>query len=202
MSRTQFVLRQAQFVFAGNSLTAGSSATSADTFYPTVCMKSLRSGEPFQNFGTPSQTTPQMATAAFTQVYPLYDAKRKCVLVAWEGTNDLFSGGASAATCYANLVNYCLAGRAKGFLVILLTIIDCQNAGRPGSFDADRATVNTNLRTNASQFCDSLADAAGVAALSNANDTTYFASDKLHLIDAGYAVVAATVKTSIEGLRR
>lgn len=201
MSRTQFVLRQAQLVFAGNSLTAGSNASSPDTYYPTACAKLLRSGDPLRNFGTPSQTTPQMAAAAAAQVDPLYDAKRPCVLVAWEGLNDLFSGGASAASAYAALVSYCLIRRAKGFKVILLTIIDCQNAGRPGSFDADRATVNTNLRANYTTFCDRLSDVAALASMSNANDTTKFATDKTHLTDSGYADIAATVKVDIEAVR-
>lgn len=195
------VARQAQLVFAGNSLTAGSNASSFDMYYPTQCLRLLRSGEPFRNFGTPSQTTPEMATAAATEVDPLYDSKRSCIVLAWEGLNDLFSGGATAAQACANLQSYYVARRGKGFIVIAATIIDCQNAGRPGSFDADRATVNAYLRNNYLSFAHALADFALVPELSDATDTTYFQADKIHLQDAGYALVATTAKTAIEGVR-
>lgn len=201
MSRVQFVQRQAKLIFAGNSLTFGSNATSSEAAYPWVCSKLLRSGEPIWNFGTVSQTTPQMTTAAASQVYPLYDSLRPCIVLAWEGLNDMFSGGSSAAQAYANLQIYYLAAKARGFLVIAATVIDCQNASRPGSFDADRATLNTNLRANYASFAHALADYAAVAALSDANDTAYFQADKIHLTDLGYAAVAATARTAIEAIR-
>lgn len=200
MSRVQFVSRQALIVFAGNSLTAGTNASSTEQFYPNQCMRLLRSGEPFLNFGTPSQTTPQMITAATTQVDPAYDANRKCVVVAWEGLNDLFAGS-TAAQAYANLVSYYGARKAKGFVVIAATIIDCQNGSKPGSFDTDRATVNANLLANYLTWGHAVADLAAQPELSNANDTTYFSTDKTHLTDAGYAVVASVVRTAIEAVR-
>jgi hypothetical protein len=36
--------------------------------------------------------------------------------------------------------------------------------------------------------------------LQNTNDTTYFAADKLHLVNAGYAVVATEVDAAIARL--
>lgn len=200
MSRVQFVGRQAKIIFAGNSLTAGTNASSTEQFYPNQCMRLLRSGEPFHNFGTPSQTTPQMITAAATQVDPVYDANRKCVVLAWEGLNDLFAGS-SAAQAYANLASYYGARRAKGFIVIAATLIDCQNGSKPVGFDTARATVNANILANYLTFAHGYADFAARAELSNANDTTYFSTDKTHLTDAGYAVVASVARTAIEAVR-
>lgn len=201
MSRVQFLQRQAKLIFAGNSLTFGSNATSSEAAYPFVCSKLLRSGDPIWNFGTVSQTTPQMTTAAATQVYPLYDSMRPCIVLGWEGLNDMFSGGSSAAQAYANLQTYYLGAKARGFLVIAATVIDCQNAGRPGSFDADRATLNTNLRNNYAQFAHALCDFAGVTELSDATNQTYFQSDFIHLRDLGYAAAAAKARTAIESIR-
>lgn len=114
------------------------------------------------------------------------------VVVAWGGTNDLFFG-ASAATTITRLQTYCNARRAIGWKVAVFTILPRSDPGTPGTFGADRATVNASIRANWATYADYLVDVAADSRLDDETDTTYFHTDLVHLSDAGRQVVADLV---------
>ncbi len=60
--------------------------------------------------------------------------------------------------------------------------------------------VNTMLRANYSQFADGIIDFAADSRLSNPNDTTYFYTDKTHLNNTGYQVVADLIVAAVSPL--
>jgi len=132
---------------------------------------------------TSNRLTTDMTTEAPTKIDPyVWSSLTKDILIGWEGTNDLYYG-ASATTAYNNLVTYYTARRAAGFKVIVTTLLPRSNAGTPGSFEADRQTVNTNLRNNWASFGDALADVGADANMGDAGDEldlTYYDADKVH----------------------
>jgi lysophospholipase L1-like esterase len=182
--------------FDGNSLVRGTGSTNEQGLPPQVC-DLLGSAWVAPNLGIPSQTTAQLATDAATRTDPMFAANAsaaKRVLVFWEGTNSLFFG-ASAATAIADLKSYCQARRAAGWYVVTSTVLPRQDVGVPGSFEADRATVNAEIRNGANLgvYWDAVADVAASASLTNPADGVNFAGDKVHLTNTGYGVAAAIV---------
>ena len=200
-----------QMVADGNSLTSGMGSTGGLT-YPAQLVTLLIDAVTPQVFATPTvttygvsgQTTPQMTADAVAQIDSLVFpsdavAVSDNVLLAWEGTNDLFVNGASAATAYANLVTYCTARRAAGWKVIIGTLLPRADVGTPATFEADRQTVNTLLRQHWREFADALMDVGADPYIGQAGQTTnatYYAADLVHMTNAGYARVAAIAKDS------
>jgi lysophospholipase L1-like esterase len=111
-------------------------------------------------------------------------------LVVWYGVND--SGSSTAAQIYANIAAYCTARRAAGWeKIVVCTEIDAQGAVKAQWHDDDTWTdLNTLLRAGYAGFANALIDLGGDARLQDATDTTYYNADELHLVAAGYAVVA------------
>lgn len=119
------------------------------------------------------------------------------VLIAWGGSNDLFYG-ASAASAYAALVDYCTAAQSAGFSVIVATMLDRATAG--GSWTrAAMQTFNASVRANWATFADALVDP--VTENSNFDDNTsgVFA-EKIHPNDTGHALLSAMFSTAIASL--
>jgi len=188
-------------VFDGNSLTYRPADTDV-TPYPTQCVRLLgEANYEWYNFGVGGQITTQMTADAPTEIDVLFDRRRsKNIVVAWEVSNDLFFG-ASAATAYANYVAYCNARRAAGFTVVAVTVLPRSGVGTPGSFEADRGTVNTSIRSNWHSFAHALADVAADSRIGDAgdeNDATYYKADLVHLTNVGAGVVAQIVADAIE----
>lgn len=155
-----------------------------------------------------------MITRAASVIDPYYSAAdRKTMLIAWGGTNDIALGGASAATTYARIVTYGTARKAAGWRVIILSILPRSAAGTPATFEADRQTVNaalladfptatahTNI-TSGGAYADYLINIGADTTIGEAGDelnTTYYTADKVHLKNAGYAIVADYVKKAIQ----
>lgn len=133
------------------------------------------------------------------------------MLIAWGGTNDLYFG-ASAATTYSRIVTYATARKAAGWRVIILSILPRSAGIPPPTFEADRQTVNaalladfptatahTNI-TRGGAYADFLINIGADTTIGEAGDelnTTYYA-DRVHLTNAGYAIVADYVKKAIQ----
>lgn len=188
-------------VFDGNSLTYRPADVDV-TPYPTQCVRLLGEAQyEWYNYGVGGQTTPSMTADAPTQIDIHYDRRRaKNIVVAWELSNDIFFGN-SAATAYANFVAYCNARRAVGFSVIVLTVLPRSGVATPGTFEADRQTVNTLLRDNYRSFAHGIADVAADSRIGDSgdeNDTTYYKPDLVHLTNVGAGVVAQIVADAIE----
>lgn len=198
-----------QVVCDGNSLTSGAGSSGGQN-YPNILAALLGDDWLVTNKGVSGQTTPDMAGDADTDVDPLYDAGtyEHNVLVAWEGTNDLYFG-ASAADAYAALVAYCQARQAAGWTVVVATLLPRGDfpgtstlpGGDPeAEHETRRQAVNALIRANWATFADALADVAADARIGDDGDedgATYYAGDGVHLSNAGYAAVAPLFEAAV-----
>ena len=157
-------------------------------------MALLPAGLVMKNLGVGGQTTRMMAADAATEVDPLCDPARPAnILVCWEGTNDLFVGGAppyDARRAYLRLAAYCEARQRAGFRVVICTVLP---RGRSAAFYQARNALNAELRAHWRSFADALADVGAES------DVTYY-RDTVHLTAAGYAIVARVVAGAVERL--
>jgi lysophospholipase L1-like esterase len=179
----------------GDSLTEGIGSTGGNT-YPAQL--AVIEGKAVANRGHSGDTMATMINEASADVDALVTLG-STVLV-WGGTNDL-AGGASAATVYARIQNYCAGRRYFGLRCAVLTMLPRSDAGLPGSFEVDRQTINTNIRNNWATFADSLVDVAADGRIGDAGDeldSTYYNADKVHLKNAGYAIVASIASTQVQ----
>jgi len=194
------VVRDKNIVFEGDSLTFGSGATYS---YPQQMMRKVTGTCAGTNVATSGQTVDTMTTDAPTQVDPLRSSShRENVLCFYGGTNNL-AGSETAITVYNKIVDYCAARKAAGWRVIVCTMLPASATGYAADYYAKRNAVNTGIRANWSTFADGVADIAANATIGDDGDelnTTYYATDKVHMVDAGYAIVADTVLAAINAL--
>jgi lysophospholipase L1-like esterase len=183
-------------LFDGNSLTRDVGVVNT---YPAQTMALLGlAPASYVNLGIPAFTTPLMSARAAVDARFSIDHQR-LIDVAWEGRNDIVLNGASAATAYANLVSYCQARRAAGLRVVIVTLLP-STAGVPGTYEADRQTVNGLLRANWPAFADALADVGNDPVIGQAtspNNLTYY-TDGIHMTETGYGIVASIVAPAIQ----
>ena len=176
-------------VFDGDSLTNGTNASSVSTSYPSHLVNSLMGGAfDFVNYGIGGQTTTGIVGRASGKIdskYSLLHSKHLYVL--WVGINDL-ALGASPTTIFNNIRTICLARKAAGYKVIVLTVTT--KGSPPAGFETARATLNANIRANCASFADGLVDVAANTVFGDPADTTCFADDQTHFTDTGYAIVA------------
>lgn len=181
----------------GNSLTAGQDSTAGND-YPSVLSRLLGLHWAKFNFGVGGQTTEQINADAAAQVDPRYNAANaKNIVVFWEGRNSMVptGGNESAAVSYAASTTYVQGRQAAGFKVILCTVIDDQGADSTG-FTAKQNAYNALAVANTAG-ADLVVQLHLDARLSDASNATYFNADKIHLTDAGYAVVAQLVYAGV-----
>jgi lysophospholipase L1-like esterase len=188
-----------QIICDGNSMTYGTGGTSP---YPAQLATLLPSCL-VTNVAVESADTPGLTSTAPTRITPLYSPRRtKNIAVIWEGTNDIYLDDTDGTTAYNRLVTYCQARRASGFKVIICTLLPRSNIGTPEDFETQRQTCNGLITANWATFADALADFAADGRIGDAGDeldTTYY-PDKVHMTNAGYAIIAGMVKTAVESL--
>jgi hypothetical protein len=147
-----------QIVFDGNSMTAAASSS-----YPATVMSLLGGTYRSNNVGVSGQTTIEMLADAATQIYPLYVPGIKNILVYWEVTNDL-KLGASRADAQARMIQYCQAGKAAGYKVVVVNIIPRDQVGLPATFGDDSQAINAYINSDYLSFSDGIADVAAASA--------------------------------------
>lgn len=117
------------------------------------------------------------------------------VVVAWAGTNDLAAGD-SAATALTGSLNITTPASERGATVYYLNMLPRKDlGGGNAAFEASRTTYNADLATTLGATA-TVVDVATL--LPDCEDLTYYLSDKVHLNDAGNAVVANAVAEAIE----
>jgi lysophospholipase L1-like esterase len=186
-------------IFEGDSMTSGVGSTSGLT-YPNQTQTFLGFSATYQNLGIPSQSVVAMSTDASDQIDPEYSISRTTNIISLlGGTNDLFTG-ADATTTYNRIVSYLQGRRTAGFKVIVNTILPRSNSGTPVSFEENRQTVNTLIRSNWTTFADGISDISSDTRIGDVNDeldVTYY-PDRVHLTNAGYGIVASYVTAAIK----
>ncbi len=189
-------------VFDGDSQVVGGSGVLSITEYgdsmPALAISGIDPRTTLANFGVGGQTVAMMITDAATQVDPLLAVLAQNVVVVWAGTNDLYFGANAAAT-YNNIVAYHTARRAAGWKTIVYTILPRTNVGTPAAYEADRVTVNTNIRANWATFADVLCDIALDTRLQTPGDTRYF-YDLVHCTLAGRLIVSRLTKKALAAI--
>lgn len=182
----------------GDSLTAGTGAT-AGFSYPSQLYSSVTDKLNFRtptNLGIGGETIATALANINTELSPYitpYYPNQKLIL--WQGTNDL-GGGASGTAVYNNLMAYRTAAINLGIKAedIYIATAIARNFSSLTAMEAERTILNNAIRANTGI---NKIDLAADARLSNFNDLTYFNADRVHLIDAGQAVVASLAKTRL-----
>lgn len=153
----------------------------------------LGSAWSIENYAVSGQTTAQMQSDYAAQIAPRFNPfVSRCVLHVWEITNDLFLG-ATATQATTHIEGYITSALGTGFEAIAGTCTPREDSGTPVTFEADRQTVNGNLRTFCAANSVAVADYAGDARIGDAgdnNDATYYSIPGPHMTTAGYQVVA------------
>lgn len=177
---------------AGQGTGTGQSAPFINTimpYLPIIIYKITNVSIGGQTIGS---STPNMITRSSPT--PYYDATAdKNILLMGGGTNDIcimLSSGYSVANIFSFWQTYYSARLAEGWKIIPRTILPRTQVtcGNLANFENDRNSLNTLIRNfctaNNVYLCDCGADSTiGVNGASD--NTTYYNSDKVHLIQAG-----------------
>lgn len=201
-----------RIIFDGNSLTNQSqNGIAGGERYPKTCYESIRMLSvsdanltmAYFNFAIGSRRT-QTLTAEFdTKVLPT--ASPGDIVVFWEITNNAHDlvDDTEGTALFANVVAYCDQVRNHDLICVCLTGI----ARDMPSFDDANITsriiaCNNLMRANPSSFCDLLVDVGALAqfdAKADTTNTTYYHSDRTHLTNTGYDLIATTVFNAMNG---
>jgi lysophospholipase L1-like esterase len=150
-----------------------------------------------QNIAVTGQTMVVMLANAPIHVDPLYSAGgSKNVVVIWGGTNDIAINGATPASVYANMTSYVAARHARGWKVIVPTMLS-----RNG-FDTQKNSYNALILAN-SAGADGIANFTGTPLGCDGcySNTTWFQSDGIHPTQAGVTTYEAPViSTAVNAL--
>lgn len=157
-------------------------------------------------FGVGGQTWVNMTSDAVAQIDSLIDlSKDRNIVTAFAGHNDMRDQTYTDA--YNDAVAYCQARQAAGWQVVIITQMarnDNWGTTYPdaASWDAARLSYNQLIRDNWGTFADAICDVAGddrIGDLADVIDGTYFV-DYIHPNDAGHAIIAELLNTSIRTL--
>jgi hypothetical protein len=188
--------RTYNIVWPGNSIQAGNHVGGPPNDYPSMVIAALPAGATgtSHNIAVPSSSIDNAGQGATAD--GLYDGTKQVNICVVEfGVNDI-AGGESAATFVANLKTFCLARRAKGFKVVVCTIISW------GSINATRDAANALIRADPS-FYDGLADIGNNATTMGADnaylDTSIYQADN-HPTILGNQNLEAVIEPVIENI--
>jgi len=185
-------------LFEGDSITWGQ-GSSIGVGYPQRT-EALITGQRIdvQNSGVPGKRMSVInGGKAFTLVYSYRSDYAKNVVHIFAGTNDLTLDGATASTTYTNqLLPYVAQAISTGYSAVVVGTMmprtDCT-----GACETERVAYNSAITGGATANGYTVADYAADSRLQNPNNTTYFATDKIHLNDAGYDVMASIAAAAI-----
>jgi len=188
-----------QLICDGNSLTSGSHSTAGND-YPSVLFGNYPSSWRTGNYGVSGQTLDDMVTNSY--LLPVKLGALKGVLICWGGHND-FAAGVSVDSILQLTATYCAARQAEGWTVIVVTQLPSTYAGQPVGLEAMRTAYNDSLRANYPLWADAIIEIDQDSRIGDAgdqDDTNYYYTDKIHLIDAGYAIVADSAQAEVDSL--
>lgn len=149
---------------------------------------------PTTNLARGAQTTLDMLEH-FADVTAAYRPGRRNVLVAWEGTNDLYFG-ASVDTASARLLEYRRRAEAAGWQVLLLTILPRASVPDPKRFETQRLAVNRALRRARVALVDVGADLE-MGPFHAVFEPVFYQADRVHLSDRGARRIAMLVSRAL-----
>lgn len=167
----------------GNSLTF---RAQSDDSWPTELRRIT--GDHVENLGTWGFATEELLELAPYRVDPLHPD----TVIIWEGINSFTVYKDSAVSTYGYLSQYIAGRHAAGVRhVVALTTTPSPELGK---FQADYNALIVANRGGADQVVDLTQDPR----LADPMNATYFYSDHLHLVDAGYRAVAEDVAKALK----
>jgi lysophospholipase L1-like esterase len=164
--------------------------------YPSQAMRRAAltgNGNTGTNVGVPGWRTDQVIADYTTHVHPLSPAVtgKPGYLFVMMGTNDLLQEIGPVATTEANLLAYWRTALADGWNVTAMTIL-------PSTWSGDQwdqwIQINSFIRAQGAVW-NHLIDWSEI--LPNNYDPTFFASDAIHPLNAGYSLMAQLVNTEV-----
>ncbi len=197
----------------GNSLQVGQNSYGSDIY--TQLQQTFNYPLTILNLSIPGETTTTMITYPNSRENKFFNAQNLNIMCMWELTNDIYVGGVSAATAYANYKSYLSAVYAGGFRNFI--VLTCLPRGSSSPLEAIRIATNTLVTSSLvtdmlalhSDFNIVVLDVGSNATIGlpgSQNNATYFNADLIHLTPAGYAIVVAmlapVLKTMIDSLIR
>lgn len=201
------IINQQQSVFIdGNSLTQ-KDGTNADLKYrmPLTLFSTLRTNSKIfagQYYGVSGKRTSQLITDFPTKIAPYL--KPNDIVVLWEITNDIGSGGVTAQQAYDNVVTYVNLVRALSAKCVVVGFIARDFAGDAADIMTRGFNCNALLAANPSVY-DGFVNVGTDAAFdtrADASNTTYYTTDKIHLSNVGYDLIATLIEPAIRALIR
>jgi hypothetical protein len=189
-------------VYCGDSITYGSNGSPGYVHrYAVAASPTFRGINLAVGGQTVAGATSSLASA--DAIIPADKGTRKFIFHGAWGANDL--GTDNSATFLTALESMFTARKTAGFThCVAGTILPRTSAGDGGvQFNIDRNAANTTIRTWEGGTLDAVADFAANATIgadASSNDTTYYAADKVHPIDAGHAIMATIEATAVDAV--
>lgn len=196
------ITQPAQFikiVSEGDSLTAGALASDEAHAYPPVAVAALAAGPTYDlaNIATGGYTGQNMADEYDDRGGAAFDASKDLnVFTVMSGSNDR-AQGYNDRQAYVNLRRVLVAAKRTGYQRRIVGTMIASNEGSPpnNSWNVADVQFNTWVKQYALSDldCDGLFDFGADPRFdmaTDANNTTWYASDRNHLTDAGYAALA------------
>lgn len=207
-------LGQTKGVFMiGDSITAGQGSVAVYT--AGLGMTATEPAQLFGALGNPADTAifncgqPSIPLTALNstndrnrinELMSAYPEITKRVARVHAGINDL-RAGSTDTTIYNAMVAYCNYLRGLGVKVIASTInTQVVDATYTAQAETYRLSVNSQILANWATFADDVVDYAGIPELADPNNTTYFATDKLHQTAQAYQLKSALAAPKIAAL--
>jgi len=186
-----------RILFDGNSWVAGSGSTAGSNFPNQVqsLLKNAGKTVTLLNTGVPGQTIDQMQAKAPAKV----DAHSKEFeyLVGLELVNQWGLSADSREKVYAKYQKYFLDRKAAGFKNIIALTPFAQGRYPRKHWEEDRQWFIQTMLAEFPKLGIAVANVGGDPRLSDWKNTTYFAADRIHPNNAGYAVIAEIVAKTI-----
>ena len=151
------------------------------------------------NAGVSALQTPAIDTrAAYGLDKQVVGVSGRKVCVFLGGTNDLGLGAVSAATLESRVQTFITNRTNAGFSEIYIgTITKRDDASWSAGKETERTTYNTWVRAQSGTLFTGVVDLDAQSAFSNASDTTYYDTDKLHWKQAARDAAFSAIKTAI-----
>ena len=198
--------KQRKLVFQGNSLfNTGVNHTTNGLRYTTLGIyDNIRAVKTFAYFDYSVAGADQVDINALISTQITGRLNQNDIVVIWEGTNDLAHDNAlTGQAAYNNLVTFSTAVRDQGAKLVICTAIARDLAGDAADLMTRIGDYNTLIRNNQSSICDALCDLGANANFDQRADcanTTYYDSDKLHLVQGGQDLTISLITTTIQSI--
>ena len=188
-------------LFDGNSWVYGTGSTGGLTF-PSQTISLLNANSKSStliNYGVGGQTITQMQSDAVTQIDPNHTTSK--IMVGLEVVNEWgINTSESISTIYNMYKQYFLDRKSAGFQYVIAVTPTPQGYYSRSNWETDRTWLINQMKSEFPSLGILISDSGSDSRLSDYNNTTYYASDKIHKTNTGQAVEAEILYNLINTL--